>query len=223
MFTCHCGLIWFSPLLPTPPRGDAVSSSSHRHKGCITGSQENVAGTSTGNLTTADQTWNNGGDYLWEINNATGSAGGGSGWDLLTIDGSLDLSGLEPEGFTIDIDSLNLANIAGNAENFVALTDYDFQILAASNEIIGFDPVDFILSDSGFLNSDWLWTLRSENNNSLWLGAEWLGGAPPGGGGGGGGGNAPVPEPSRAVLLLTGTLGMLMVRRRKRRRPGKSD
>jgi hypothetical protein len=26
--------IWFFPLLPTPPHGDAVTSSSHRHNGC---------------------------------------------------------------------------------------------------------------------------------------------------------------------------------------------
>ena len=62
-------------------------------------------GNSPGTAITGAQTWNDGGSYLWEINDMAGTKGDDSGWDWLDITGTLDLANLSAGGFTIDIDS----------------------------------------------------------------------------------------------------------------------
>ena len=75
-------------------------------------------GNSPGTAITGNQTWENGGTYLWEINDSGGTQGAGSGWDWLDITGTLNLTNLGIGGFTIDIDSLTSGNAAGNAAGF---------------------------------------------------------------------------------------------------------
>ncbi|MGB2429232.1 MAG: beta strand repeat-containing protein, partial [Akkermansiaceae bacterium] len=75
-------------------------------------------GNSPGTAATGAQTWLDGGSYLWEINDSGGTQGADSGWDWLDITGALDLTSLTAGGFTIDIDSLTLGNVAGNAAGF---------------------------------------------------------------------------------------------------------
>jgi hypothetical protein len=54
-------------------------------------------GNSPGTLTVdGDVDWSGavaGGTYLWEVTDATGTAGSDPGWDLISITGTLDLSG----------------------------------------------------------------------------------------------------------------------------------
>ena len=75
-------------------------------------------GNSPGTLSTGSQTWEDGGAFLWEINDSGGNQGADPGWDWLDITGTLDLSSLTAGGFTIDIDSLTSGNIAGDAVGF---------------------------------------------------------------------------------------------------------
>ena len=63
-------------------------------------------GNSPGTMSTGAQTWEDGGTYLWEINDSGGSKGGDPGWDWLSITGTLELGSLGAGGFAIDIDSL---------------------------------------------------------------------------------------------------------------------
>jgi autotransporter-associated beta strand protein len=164
-------------------------------------------GNSPGTATTGSQTWNNGGTYLWEINDSDGSkgltGGGTNGWDWLDITGTLELGNLTTGGFTIDIDSLNSLDLAGTADGFDTWTkgspgdvDYSFIIATASGGINNFDAGDFILDSSGFSNApSWDWSIQLSGND-LVLEAY------------------AVPEPSSTALLALGGLA-LVFRRRK--------
>ena len=155
-------------------------------------------GNSPGTLATNSQLWNDGGSYLWEIDDATGTQGADTGWDWLDITGTLDLTGLTAGGFTIDIDSLlHVDHTSGDALNFDLETDYSFVIASATIGISGFDASFFNLDDSGFTNEGWLWSISADANN-IYLGA------------------AAVPEPA-TYALLGGllALGHVMVRRRR--------
>jgi autotransporter-associated beta strand protein len=110
-------------------------------------------GNSPGTATTGSQTWAPNGTYLWEINDATGTAGVDPGWDLLNVTGALTLSSTLANPFTISITSLTLSNIAGNASNFADLTSYNWKIAQAGSAISGFSSDIFVINTSGFTNS----------------------------------------------------------------------
>jgi len=157
-------------------------------------------GNSPGTMTVDNLTWTDGGTYLWEINDSAGSQGADPGWDWLDITGALDLTSLTAGGFTIDIDSLTLGNVAGNAAGFTGLAfdgypdvDASFTI-ATAGSISGFDASLFSLDDSGFVNGGY-WEVR-EDANSLILDFY------------------AVPEPSSTALLGLGGLALALRRRR---------
>ena len=159
-------------------------------------------GNSPGTAATGAQTWLDGGSYLWEINDSGGTQGADSGWDWLDITGALDLTSLTAGGFTIDIDSLTLGNVAGNAAGFDSyiqldgIADYSFTIATASGGISGFDESLFTLDYSGFSNAPgWDWAIV-ESGNNLVLEAY------------------AVPEPSSTALLGLGGLALALRRKR---------
>ena len=163
-------------------------------------------GNSPGTATTGSQTWRDGGSYLWEINDSDGSkgltGGGTNGWDWLDITGTLDLANLSAGGFTIDIDSLSLANSIGDAAGFESwskgdgIVDYSF-IIASFDSLNGtFDANLFTLDASGFSNApSWDWAIALSGTD-LVLEAY------------------AVPEPSSTALIALGGLA-LAFRRRK--------
>ena len=159
-------------------------------------------GNSPGTAATGAQTWLDGGSYLWEINDSGGSQGADPGWDWLDITGALDLTSLTAGGFTIDIDSLTLGNVAGNAAGFDSyiqldgIADYSFTIATASLGISGFDESLFTLDYSGFSNAPgWEWgIIRTGNDLVLQAFA--------------------VPEPSSTALLGLGGLALMLRRKR---------
>ena len=160
-------------------------------------------GNSPGTMSTGAQTWEDGGTYLWEINDSAGSQGADPGWDWLDITGTLDLSLLSTGGFTIDIDSLTSGNIAGDAVGFDTWTkgnpgdvDYSFTIATASSGITGFDADNFTLDSSGFSNApSWDWQIVLSGSD-LVLEAY------------------AVPEPSSTALLGLGGLALMLRRKR---------
>jgi fibronectin-binding autotransporter adhesin len=160
-------------------------------------------GNSPGTAATGAQTWLDGGSYLWEINNSAGIKGVDEGWDWLSITGALDLTNLGTGGFTIDIDSLSLANSIGDAAGFESwskgdgLVDYSF-IIATFDSLTDdyFDAGDFILDSSGFSNGpSWDWQIKLSGSD-LVLEAY------------------AVPEPSSTALLGLGGLALALRRRR---------
>jgi len=161
-------------------------------------------GNSPGALNTGSQTWFNGGNYNWQIFDATGSSG--SGYDLLNISGSLDLSNLTAGGFGINMWSLSGINpdVSGNATNFNAANNYSWILAQAAAGITGFEATDFSIFTSaangtaGFSNTfDGALSIAVAGNN-LVLNYQ------------------AVPEPSSAALTLLGLVSTLALARRRR-------
>lgn len=110
-------------------------------------------GNSPGTLHSGNTTWAGGGNYLWEINDATGSAGSDPGWDFANINGVLSLTATAESKFTLQLVSLTLANTAGFAANFNPAENYSFTIASASGGITGFNSSYFAINASGFTNA----------------------------------------------------------------------
>ena len=168
-------------------------------------------GNSPGTLNVSgDLTWASGGNYNWQIVNASGTAG--SGWDLVDISGDLDLSFLSAESpFAINLWTLSSTgpDVDGAAINFNNQESYTWTIARVAGSIIGFDASYFTLN------------LGANNGTAGW--ANDLGG----------GSIAivqngqdldlvftaatPVPEPSTYGLLLgAGALALAAARRRRK-------
>jgi len=155
-------------------------------------------GNSPGTAITGDQTWNDGGAYLWEINNMAGGKGVDSGWDWLDIQGTLTIS----PSFDILITSLtNPGNVSGLADGFdyTGLSYLDpyasFTIATATGGVSGFNASDFNLNDSSFLNPKVGWSIENIGNDIV-LNAFF------------------VPEPSSTALLGLGLSSLLLRRKR---------
>ena len=175
--------------------------------GTVTGAMT-VAGTlspgnSPGTLSTDSQIWSNGGDYNWQILDATGSAG--TGYDTIAITGTLDLSTLTAGNFGINLWSLSSSgpDVSGNASNFNNLLTQSWTILTTSAGITGFEAADFLVNvganngAGGFSNAlaGGAFSL-DQSGSSLVLTF------------------TAVPEPTAG--LLVGGLGMLSLLRRRR-------
>jgi fibronectin-binding autotransporter adhesin len=167
------------------------------------GSSQTISpGNSPGTATTGAQTWASGGSYLWEINNATGTAGADPGWDLLSGSSTLDITAASGSAFNLLITSLTLSNTAGFAANFSDVGSYNW-LIADFATITGFDATDFNINTIAFAN----------NFTGIF-------GVSLGGVGVVPGDNSqifltytPVPEPSAALL---GSLGLIALLRRRR-------
>jgi autotransporter-associated beta strand protein len=168
-------------------------------------------GNSPGTLSVSgDLTWASGGNYNWQIVNASGTAG--SGWDLVDISGDLDLSFLSSASpFAINLWTLSSTgpDVNGAAINFNNQESYTWTIARVAGAIVGFNASYFSLN------------LGAANGTAGW--ANDLGG----------GSIAivqngqdldlvftaatPVPEPSTYGLLLgAGALALAAARRRRK-------
>ena len=156
-------------------------------------------GNSPGTLHAGNTEWNPGANYVFEINNAAGTAG--TNWNLLDATGTLDLTSLTAGSFTIDITSLTLANVSGLATGFAPGTSYAFIIATASGGITGFDAGKFLIDTSAFFNdpanAGGFAIALSESSNSLILTY------------------TAVPEPAEwGAIMAVALAGMLLLRRR---------
>ena len=166
-------------------------------------------GNSPGTLNlVGNQTWYSGGNYNWQVYNATGVSG--TGYDTVNVTGTLDLSNLTVDGFNINLWSLNGVNPDSNGEaiNFDNTVDQSWTLLTASGGINGFDSNYFKVNlgatngTAGFVNE----ILGSsffveQNGNNLLLNYRY----------------APVPEPNpySYFLFSLGGLALLIVKNRK--------
>ena len=152
-------------------------------------------------------TWEAGGNYNWQLLDATGGAG--TGWDQLAITGALDLAGLTSVNrFKVNVWSLSSALLDGNALNFDGSGGiYSWPIATASGGITGFNANNFLINTgavngtTGFTNDFTGGTFSmSQTGNNLYL--NYLG-------------PTPVPEPANAVTVLALFSGAVLQRRKR--------
>jgi len=152
-------------------------------------------GNSPGTMTFgANQTWADGGTYVWEVKDV--DLGAGLGWDTIAITGSLNID-ISDTPFVIDITSLTATNAAGLVPDFDLGTDYTWTILTTTAGITGFDADSFDLRAANFANAPGGAFSISQVDNSLVLNY------------------AAVPEPSTWLLMALGGCLVLFLRRRR--------
>lgn len=107
-------------------------------------------GNSPGTAHTGAQTWAGGAGYIWEANNATGTAG--THTDLLAINGSLTINATSANPFAFSLVSLLGDNSAGALANFNGTYHYTFPVVTTTSGITGFSPLAFTVNTAGFVN-----------------------------------------------------------------------
>ncbi|BCX48013.1 hypothetical protein HAHE_19210 [Haloferula helveola] len=108
------------------------------------------AGLSPGVLSMGGLDWEGGGINTVEINDTT--SGAGTGWDVLSVDGTLTINATSGVPFVIDVDSLTPANLPGSLAGFARATDYSWEIVQTTGGISGFSAEKFVIDSSGFAN-----------------------------------------------------------------------
>ncbi len=150
-------------------------------------------GSSPGSQTYAAMTWAPGGTYLWEINDANGTAGTDPGWDLLNI-GTLTLNGLN----AIDRFGIDIAGLAGVGPAPARGTALEWNIVNYDAPLAsGFEASWFALNPTGFADPAWAtvtWNII-DTGDQLRLQA------------------LQVPEPTSGLLLALAGLGLVKRRR----------
>jgi autotransporter-associated beta strand protein len=102
-------------------------------------------GASVGSLVTGTESWNPAGSYQWEIQDAVGGAG--VGWDLVAINGDLEINASVGDPFRV-----GLRTLGGPALNFDYNTPYQWTMASVSGVTLGFDAAKFAIDSTGFQN-----------------------------------------------------------------------
>jgi autotransporter-associated beta strand protein len=157
-------------------------------------------GNSPGNLTFAsDLTFAGGGTYDWQIQSVAGTAG--TSWDLVSVNGSLNITATSGSPFVIKLFSLNSDGVAGTVGDFNSANPYSWTIASATGGISNFNSTDFSIDASGFQNSLGIGSFFvTENGSNLMMNF------------------TPVPEPSTYGLMAAGLVVLLWRRRKTLRR-----
>ena len=159
--------------------------------------------------------WNAGGNYNWQIHDVAGTAGSSTGWDLLSITGTLDLSALSVGSeFKINLWSLSQAapDINGDAINFDPSQNYTWTIATAAGGITNYTGANQFFVNTGatngtggfsnLLDNGTFSVVQSGNDLNLVFTSA----------------SAPIPEPGTwaAAVLLAGGGAYLRWRRRRK-------
>ena len=132
------------------------------------GATNSPGASAPGTLGTSSETWAGGGNYVWEINNATGAKGASSGWDWLNLSGALNITANAGSKFNLKIVSLTAVNATGQVMNFDNTVTYIWTIASASGGITGFNAAGFNLDTSAFQNNVGAGTFTlSQSGNDL--------------------------------------------------------
>jgi autotransporter-associated beta strand protein len=158
--------------------------------------------------------WNAGGNYNWQIHDVAGTAGSSTGWDLLSITGTLNLGALSVGSeFKINLWSLSQAapDINGDAINFDPAQNYTWTIATAAGGITNYTGANQFFVNTGatngtggfsnLLDNGTFSVVQSGNDLNLVFTSA----------------SAPIPEPGTwaAAVLLAGGGAYLRWRRRR--------
>jgi len=147
-------------------------------------------GDSVGTLSTGSETWATDGIYEWEISDV--DDGAGTGWDFLSITGTLTIDATASDPFVIGVRSLTPGGAPGPVADFEGEGVYSWPIATASGGLVGYDESKFSLVTGSFQNGTqggrWFVSVNQEND-TLFV-------------------NYAIPEPSAFLLAA---LGLLML------------
>ena len=89
-----------------------------------------------------------GGNYNWQILDAAGSAGSTTGWDLLSVSGTLAINASAANPFKLNLWSLaaTAPDVSGNAANFSPTQSSTWRIASAAGGITGFASDAFVIN-----------------------------------------------------------------------------
>jgi PEP-CTERM motif/NHL repeat len=161
-------------------------------------------GNSPGTLAAGNTTFGAGGTFELEVNDFTGTAGADPGWDLLAVTGTLNITSTIGDPFIVDVNSLTLANAAGNAENFNDASNFSLTFVTTTLGITNFAANLFSIDTSGFTNAfTGVFSIAQLGND---LALQYTAAT------------AAVPEPSSFAILGLALIGFGITYQRKRRR-----
>jgi len=142
-----------------------------------------------------------GGAYNFALVDATGAPG--TGFSTVNVSGALNITANAEETFTINVYSFAANNntIGTNAAaNFLSTSSYQWNLVAATGGITGFDSSYFSISTSNLVNSTGAGGFYvTQNGDDLVLNF------------------SPVPEPSTVALMAAGVAVVGGILRRRRR------
>ncbi|MEO0454134.1 MAG: hypothetical protein AAFY98_08365 [Verrucomicrobiota bacterium] len=107
-------------------------------------------GQSPGTASSGNLIFQSGGALQIEVNDSSSAAG--TGWDLASVTGSLDIQSSSASPFIIDLDSLDQTNLPGLIFNFSSALSYTWTIVETTNGISGFSADKFLIDTSNFQN-----------------------------------------------------------------------
>lgn len=118
-------------------------------------------GNSPGLLTQGATTLEGGGNYNWQLLDATGDAGIGFDSINLTAGNALTITATEGDEFHINLWTLSgiSPDVNGDALNFNSASNYDWTLISTDQTIVGFDATKFVITigaangTSGFSNA----------------------------------------------------------------------
>jgi autotransporter-associated beta strand protein len=104
-------------------------------------------GNSPGTLTTGNYTFDIGGNYTWEVSDATGAAG--IGWDQIIANGDVGINSTSGSPFTINVTPF------GEVQNWSDYQSGNWTILSYTGTLTGFDSSKFLIQSSLGAASNW--------------------------------------------------------------------
>lgn len=99
---------------------------------------------------TGDFTFTGGMVYVWEIKDV--DSGGGVGWDLIEVDGTVDFTSTPSDKWQLSIQSLTPSEAHGDVHDFGNTASYSWPILRTQNGIVGFSASTVDIDISPFSN-----------------------------------------------------------------------